>query len=389
MLMRWRRLGFSAGPRVRSSDATAASGARLLGRVPADGPGPDPGGPVPQRRVPRRGTLHRQLRLGGPQGTAPGPRPPADHRAPARVGDLRRPGDPPRGLARAQPGGAQGAGGGCGAAWPAGCSPPCWAAPPDGGPGSGRLRCTRCCPRPSSRWTSWPWAATATPWCPSSRPWPSCCRPRADDPWAWGAPWPWGRPSVSEASSPCSSWWRPPPLLLVWWCVDRRFFLRPGHLACLPTAALFALFIPLVSTSTKLVTKPASQHLFPDGVGGAFAKLGSTLANDLRRSWLYEVEGVAWAGLAGVPGPGGGGGAPAPAAATAGTPGAVLLRLPGHGPGRLRRIGLRAEPGGGRSRHGQPLLHADPALRRRPAALGGPRAGGRPDPTPAGPAPGP
>ncbi|MEM7309632.1 MAG: hypothetical protein AAF682_23355 [Planctomycetota bacterium] len=87
-----------------------------------------------------------------------------------------------------------------------------------------------------------------------------------------------------------------PALLLAWLAVDRRFFLRPVSLLTLAGAALPAAAIPLVSTSTTLVTKPMSAHFMPEGVGGFADKLQAALGGDLVRALLFEVAGGVLAG---------------------------------------------------------------------------------------------
>jgi hypothetical protein len=86
-----------------------------------------------------------------------------------------------------------------------------------------------------------------------------------------------------------------PAVLAAWWGTDPRFWRRPASLAVL-SAALPAAAIPLVSTSSTLVTKPMSAHLLPEGLAGALERVQEAASGDLVRSLLFEVAGGAWLG---------------------------------------------------------------------------------------------
>jgi len=87
-----------------------------------------------------------------------------------------------------------------------------------------------------------------------------------------------------------------PAVVAAWWALDPRCWRRPASLGIL-CGALPAAAIPLVSTSTTLVTKPMSAHLLPEGLGGALARVGDLARGDLVRSLLFEVAGGAWLGF--------------------------------------------------------------------------------------------
>jgi hypothetical protein len=87
-----------------------------------------------------------------------------------------------------------------------------------------------------------------------------------------------------------------PALVAAWWAADGRFWRRPASLGLLSALAPLAC-IPLVSSSSALVTKPMSEHVLPAGLAGAGAKLLAALKGDLVRAQLFEVSGGAWLGF--------------------------------------------------------------------------------------------
>jgi len=86
-----------------------------------------------------------------------------------------------------------------------------------------------------------------------------------------------------------------PAVLLAWWASDRGFWRRPSSLGVL-AAALPAACIPLVSRSSKLVTKSMGDHFLPEGLAGAWDKLVVWLSGDGVRVMLFEVSGGALLG---------------------------------------------------------------------------------------------
>jgi hypothetical protein len=86
-----------------------------------------------------------------------------------------------------------------------------------------------------------------------------------------------------------------PAVLCAWWGADCGFWRRRASLGAL-AAALPAAFVPLVSRSSRLVTRSVGEHVLPHGLGGMGAKLAAWLGGDGVRMTLFEDSGGAWAG---------------------------------------------------------------------------------------------
>jgi hypothetical protein len=87
-----------------------------------------------------------------------------------------------------------------------------------------------------------------------------------------------------------------PALALAWGLADRRFALRPASwlfpLAAAACAAPMLLFMG-GGQATAVVGRDLEERF---DLGGLAAKLGALMASDLRRAWLFEHFGGAWAG---------------------------------------------------------------------------------------------
>ena len=79
-------------------------------------------------------------------------------------------------------------------------------------------------------------------------------------------------------------------VLLAWWASDRDFWRRASSLGVL-AAALPAACIPLLSRSSKLVTKSMGDHFLPEGLAGAWDKLAFQ-GDGLRVQWARNWAGV-------------------------------------------------------------------------------------------------
>jgi hypothetical protein len=99
-------------------------------------------------------------------------------------------------------------------------------------------------------------------------------------------------------------WVALPAIVAFWWFTGQPEAPRPLglRLAKLSLCALLAapsiLLIPFLTRRATLVNRPIADRILPDGFGAAFERLWDLLSQDLRRSWLFEEQGLAWVSYA-------------------------------------------------------------------------------------------